>query len=58
MPNVISYLKDGTTFVCAQGVSLARAEEIKAHIETNPNEFSYRDVARVEIQTSEGGEND
>lgn len=57
MPNVILHYKDGTTFVCAQGVSLARAEEIKAHIETNPNEFSYRDVACVEIQTSEGGKN-
>ncbi len=58
MPNVILYLQNGTAFVCAQGVSLARAEEIKTHIEANPNEFSYRDVARVEIQTSEGGEND
>lgn len=58
MPNVILYLKDGTTFVCAQGVSLARAEEIKAHIETNPNEFSYRDASRVEIQTLEGGKNE
>ena len=56
--NVILYLQNGTTFVCAQGVSLERAEEIKAHIETNPNEFSYRDVSRVEIQTLEGGEND
>lgn len=58
MPNVILHLKDGTTFVCAQGVALERAEEIKAHIKANPKALSYRDVSRVEIQTLEGGEND
>lgn len=56
--NVILYLQNGTTFICAQGVSLERAEEIKAHIKANPKALSYRDVSRVEIQTLEGGKNE
>ncbi|THA19018.1 hypothetical protein D3M83_02350 [Rodentibacter pneumotropicus] len=36
--------------MCAEGVTLARAEEIKAHVESNPDDFSYRNVERVEIE--------
>ncbi|MCQ9123300.1 hypothetical protein MUW69_002084 [Rodentibacter heylii] len=36
--------------MCAQGVTLARAEEIKAYVESNPDDFSYRNVERVEIE--------
>ncbi|WP_122983465.1 hypothetical protein [Rodentibacter trehalosifermentans] len=49
MNNVILHYQDGRTFICAEGVTLARAEEIKAYVESNPDDFSYRNVERVEI---------
>ncbi|WP_256843226.1 hypothetical protein [Rodentibacter rarus] len=49
MNNVILHYQDGRTFICAKGVTLARAEEIKAYVESNPDDFSYRNVERVEI---------
>ncbi|WP_180374200.1 hypothetical protein [Rodentibacter ratti] len=50
MNNVILHYQDGRTFICAEGVTLARAEEIKAYVESNPDDFSYRNVERVEIE--------
>ncbi|VEH68282.1 Uncharacterised protein [Rodentibacter pneumotropicus] len=50
MNNVILHYQDGRTFICAEGVTLARAEEIKAYVESNPDDFSYRNVVRVEIK--------
>lgn len=50
MPNVILHYQDGRTFICEEGVTLARAEEIKAYVESNPDDFSYRNVERVEIE--------
>ncbi|MCI7352926.1 MAG: hypothetical protein SOW21_09730 [[Actinobacillus] rossii] len=54
MYNVILHYQDGHTFICAEDVILARAEEIKVYIESNPDDFSYRDVLKVEIV--KGGE--
>ncbi|OOF88327.1 hypothetical protein BKG94_07285 [Rodentibacter ratti] len=56
MNNVILHYQDGRTFICAEGVTLARAEEIKAYIESNNDDFSYRNVERVEIQYTGGND--
>lgn len=56
MNNVILHYQDGRTFICAECVTLARAEEIKAYIESNNDDFSYRDVATVEIQHTGGND--
>lgn len=53
MNNVILHYQDGRTFICAQGVTLTWAEEIKAYVESNPDDFSYRNVAQVEIEGAE-----
>ncbi|WP_244153108.1 hypothetical protein [Rodentibacter genomosp. 1] len=50
MNNVTLHYQDGRTFICAEGVALARAEEIKAYVESNRDDFSYRNVERVEIE--------
>ncbi|PVX32647.1 hypothetical protein C8D76_1127 [Pasteurella langaaensis DSM 22999] len=56
MYNVILHYQDGHTFICDEDVILARAEEIKVYIESNPDDFSYRDVLEVEIV--KGGKNE
>lgn len=54
--NVILTYKDGSAFDCAVGVSLERAEQIKAEIEQQQSEhaFSYRDVKSITI--TKGGD--
>ncbi|OOF38200.1 hypothetical protein BKK47_09970 [Rodentibacter mrazii] len=56
MNNVTLHYQDGRTFICAEGVALARAEEIKSYVESNRDDFSYRDVAIVEIQHTGGND--
>lgn len=56
MNNVILHYQDGRTFIGSEGVTLARAEEIKAYIESNKDDFSYRDVVAVEIKHTGGND--
>ncbi|OOF62128.1 hypothetical protein BH925_10165 [Rodentibacter pneumotropicus] len=56
MYNVILHYQDGRTFICAEGVTLARAEKIKAYVESNNDDFSYRDVVAVEIKHTGGND--
>lgn len=56
--NVILTHADGSTFECAEGVTLKRAVQIKNEIITAQakGDFSYRDVTAITI-VEQGGEN-